>query len=137
MTAEYAADTLRFDAIVQLRRRPVIVDVADLFRRALRAAQRGLDTADDFDAIRIHLHAVIRVAGRGVPVDRRVDLRTPCAGTLLTLEHEHPRALAEHEAVAPPIEGPRCDRGAIVVARGHGAHAREAEDHPRQHAAVG
>ena len=104
--AKHTANTLRFDAIVQLRRCAVIVDVADLVRRALRVAQRGLDAADDLDAIRIHLHAVIRVAGGRVAVDRRIDLCASCSCAIFTLDRQHPRALAEHKAIAPAIERP-------------------------------
>ena len=137
VTAEDATDALGLDAIVQLRRGTVVVDVADLFRTPVGATQRGLDAADDLHAIGIHLHAMIGVAGRCVAFDAGVDGGTAGARALLPLEHQHPRAFAEHEPVAPTIEGPRRRGGTIVVARRDGAHAREAEDHARQHAAIG
>jgi hypothetical protein len=87
--------------------------------------------------MRFHLDAVVGVACGGVAFDPRVDLRASRAGALFTLEHQHPRALAKDEAVAPAIERPRCRSGTVVVARRHRAHPREAEDHPRQHTPIG
>ena len=55
---------------------------------------------------------------------------------LLALEHQHPGALAEHEAVAAAVEGPRGGRRRVVVVRRHHPHPREAVDHARRHAGV-
>ena len=137
VTAEDATDALGLDAIVQLRRGTVVVDVADLFRAPVGATQRGLDTADDLHAIGIHLHAMIGVAGRCVAFDAGIDGGTAGERALFPLEHQHPRAFTEHEPVAPTIEGPRRRGGTIVVPGRDGSHAGEAEDHARQHTAIG
>src|SRR2546430_12685876 len=60
--------------------------------------------ADDLLAVGRHLHPVVRVARRPVAVDRAVDRRTSRARAVLALEDQHPRTLAEHEAVALPID---------------------------------
>ena len=127
----------RLDRVVQLRRGAVIVDVADLLRRASGLRQRGAHAAHDLGAIGIHLHAVIGITGRGVAFDAGIDARAPGPRAILALEREHPGAFAEHEAVAAAIERAGGLRRAIVVAGGHRAHAREPEHHARQHAAVG
>ena len=137
MRAEHAPHAFRFDGIVQLRRGAVIVDVADLLRPPVRAAERDVDAADDFPTVGIHLHAVIRVAGRSVAFDARVRTDAARQRPILALDDEHPRALAEDEAVAAPVERARRRLGPIVVVRGDRAHPREAEDHAGQHAAVG
>ena len=106
VAAEDAPDALRLDAIVQLRRGAVVVDVADLFRTPVGAAERGLDAAHDLRAIRIHLHAVIGVARRCVAFDARIDGGTARERAIFPLDHQHPRAFTEHEPVAPAIERP-------------------------------
>ena len=73
VSAEDLAHAARLHRVVQQRRRAVIVDVADLVERAARALDRQRMARDDLLAVRRHLHAVIRVAGRSVAVDRRVD----------------------------------------------------------------
>ena len=101
-----------FDGVVQLRRGAVVVDVADALGRPLGAIDRRAHGADDLAAVGIHLDAVIGVARRGVALDRGVDGRAARPRRLLALEHQHPRALAEHEAVAAAVEGPRGGRRA-------------------------
>ena len=71
-----------------------------------RARARGAHAAHDLGAIGIHLHAVIGIAGRGVALDPGVDGGAPRPSRLLALEHQHPGAFAEHEAVTAAIERP-------------------------------
>ena len=52
-------------------------------------------------------HAVISVTGRTVAQDLAVDFGAAAQRALPLFENQHPCALAEHEAVAGPIEGPR------------------------------
>ena len=137
MIAEHPAHAAGLDGVVQLRRCAVVVDVTDLLQTPVRAVERCLDAPHDLDAGRIHLHAVIRVARGGVPLDPRVSGCPASSRAVLALEHEHPGALSEHEPVTPSIEGPRRLAGPVVVMRGDGAHAREPEDHPGQHASIG
>src|SRR5262249_42211874 len=56
--------------------------------------------------------------------------------TILTFDREHPGALTEDEPVAAAIEGTRCRLGTVVVVGRHRTHARETENHTRQHAAI-
>ena len=95
---------------------PWIVDVADLLAAAPGALDRQRHRADDLVAVRRHLHAVIRVAGRAVAVDRRVDRRAARPRAILALEHEHPRALAEHEPVAAASNGRDASAGRSLYA---------------------
>ena len=137
--AEHAAHAARFDRIVQLRGRAVVVDVADLFVRAARAfAARRRCSATISSPSGIHLHAVIGVARRVVAVDRRVDRARRARA-------RDPRARARSIHAPSPSTKPSRPRSngrdacrrPIVVARRDRAHAREAEDHPRRDAAVG
>ena len=137
MPAEHLAHAPRFHRVVQHGRGAVIVDVADLLGPPPGALDRQGHRADNLLARRRHLDAVIRIAGRRVAVDRGVDRGAPGARAVLALEHEHPRALAEDEAVAPPVERPRRFRRPVVVGHRQRLHAREAEDHPRRDACVG
>ena len=68
--AKRQARAPRFDGVVQQRRGAVIVDVADLFRGAAGFRHRLVHAAHDLFAVRIHLHAVVGVAGRRVAFDR-------------------------------------------------------------------
>ena len=72
----------------------------------------------------VGLHDVVGVGGVADAGGDAVDLRAARPRVLLGLEDDDPRPLAEHEAVAVLVVGPR---GALrlVVARGHGAHRRE------------
>ena len=135
--SEQLADAPRLDRVVEDRRGAVVVDVADLLDGAAGSLDCQPHRADDLLAVGIHLHAVIGVAGGAVAVDRRVHPRAPRAGAVFTLEHHHPGAFAEHEAVAAAIEGARGCRRRVVVARRDDAHLREAEDHAGRDAGVG
>ena len=138
VAAEDAADAPRLDAIVQLRRRAVIVDVADLLRRALRAgtarfrcsarSRRRPDPSARGDRRRRSRRS-LRCARRSCAPRARArssrsstSIHAPSPST----KPSRPRSNGRDAAAGP-----------IVVARGHRAHAREAEDHARQHAAVG
>src|SRR4051812_17005408 len=107
MRTKYATHAPRLDRVVQLRRRAVVVDIADLLLRSAGLRQRRLDAADDFIAIGIHLHAVIGIAGRRITLDARVAGGAARARAVLALEHDHVGAFAEHEAIAVAIEGTR------------------------------
>ena len=71
--AEHLTHRPGFDRVVQHRRRAVIADVPDRFEWAARSLDRQRDRAHDLLAVRRHLHAVIRVAGRAIAVHRGVD----------------------------------------------------------------
>src|SRR4030095_16173707 len=94
-------------SIVQNRRRAVIAHVADLLAMTARALDRECESAYNLVAVGRHLHPMIGVAGRSVPVDRCVNLGAPRACPILALEHDHPCAFTEHEAVSAAIERAR------------------------------
>src|SRR5687768_2236177 len=135
--SERDARAPRLDDVVQHGRRAVIVNVTNFLRRPPGLADRLRHAPHNLFAVRVHLDAMVGVARRRVTVDRRINVRAAGPRAILELECEHPCALTEHEPVAAAIERPRRFFAAIVVARRHGAHAREAEDHAGQHAAVG
>ena len=63
--AEHLAHAPRFDGVVQQRRGAVVVDVADLLARRGPSVRSPASIARTISvAVRRHLHAVIRVAGR-------------------------------------------------------------------------
>src|SRR5205814_9751588 len=99
--------------------------------------QRHFHATDNFAAVRIHLDAVIGVAGRSVPLDARVTDGAAGERPLLALQYEHPGAFTEYEAVPSAIEWTRCRARPIVVVGRHRAHPREPEDHARPDAAGG
>ena len=113
------------------------VDVADVLAPMAGSVDRLRHRANDLLAVRRHLHAVIRVARGRVAVDRRVDRRAARPRAIFALEDDHPRALAEHEAVAPFVERARRLLGPIVVRERDRLHPREAEDHAGRDARVG
>ncbi len=137
LATEELADAARLDGVVQDRRRPVIVDVADVLFGAARPLDRETHRADDLFALGIHLDAMIGVAGRSIAVHRRVDAGAARQGPVLAFEHQHPRPFTEDEAVARLLERARRFGTVVVVARRHCTHLREAEDHPRRDARVG
>ena len=81
------------------------IDVADLLERAAGALDGELHRADYLIAVGIHLHAVVGVARRPVPFDAGVNARAARTGAVLAFEHQHPRALAQHETITPLVEG--------------------------------
>ena len=62
------------------------------------------------------------VAGHAVAHHLGQDLGTASLGVLQALEHNHPGAFADHEAVALGVEG-ATGRGGVVVAEGQGLGA--------------
>ena len=134
--AEQTLHARDLDRVVQLRRGAVVVHVPDLLERPTRSVDRELHRAHDLDPVRIHLHPMIRVAGGGIPLDARVDLGAAGTRDVLALEHHHPGALAEHEAVASAVERARGRGRRVVVPGGHHSHPGEAEHHPRRDARV-
>src|SRR3954451_7723388 len=103
MAAEHFADAPRLDGVVEDRRCSMIADVPDLLGRTPRALDRQADRPHDLATVGRHLDTVVRVARRAVAVDRGVDARAPRPRAILALEHDHPRAFAQHEAVPPAI----------------------------------
>ena len=136
--AEHRARALRLDGVVELRRRAVVVDVADLVERAVRPIDR---TAHRARRSRRRQDPSARGDRRrrssGSPRPSRRSGAPRARARSSRLDDVHPRAFAEHEAVAAAVERARRLGRPVVVARGHGTHAREAEDHARRHAAVG
>ena len=73
---------------------------------------------------------------RAVAEDLRVDRRAALARRLELLEHEHARALADHEAGARRVERPRGARRVLVLGD-EAAHGAEAGEDQRVHARLG
>ena len=73
---------------------------------------------------------VVRIGAHAVAGELAVDARAARLGVLELLEHQHARALAQHEAVAVDVPGAAGRRG-IVVARGQRARRAEAADAER------
>ena len=136
--AEHAPHALRLDRVVQLRRGAVIVDVADLFRPPMRARRAPSRCSGRFRRRR-------DPSARGDT--RRTSTRSPrCARTgERRAPARDPRVRATNIQAPSPSTKPSRPRsngrdavaGPIVVVRRDRAHAREAEDHAGQHAAIG
>ena len=106
MVAKDLPDASRLDGVVDEGRRAVVIDVADFFRTPMRAPECHLDASHDFGSIGIHLHAVIRIARRSVPLDARIRANAARDRAILAFDDEHPRAFAQHETVAAAVERP-------------------------------
>src|SRR5262245_507392 len=82
------------------------------------------------------LRDVIRVSVGSVANHLRQNRRTPTPGHFELLKNQHPRALADHEAVAVLVERPAGALG-CVVARRQRAHRHEAADARRRDRRLG
>ena len=119
----------RLDAVVQIGRSAVVVDVADVTGINTGVFDRQLHRPRRLFARFVHAHAMMRVARRAVAPDFGVDLRAARTGGLLALHHEHPRTLGQDEAVA--IFGERT-RGAlrlVIAGVGHDPHHTKSGHH--------
>src|SRR5665647_1552534 len=126
-SAEHAADSARLDHVADHRRRGVRVDVDDVSR-----VQGGVREGEPHRgglaaAARFRCGDVVRIRGDADATERRVDADASRRGVLGALQHDHARALAEHEPVTRHVVGPR-SAGRIVVAGRERLHRRERSD---------
>ncbi len=119
----------RLDAIVQLRRRAVVVQVPDLADVDVRLLHRQRHGPSRLFTRFIHAHAMVGVTRRAIAGHLGVNVCTARARRLLPFHHEHPRALGEHETVPVLRERPRGALRQVVELVGHDAHDAEAGHH--------
>ena len=124
MLAEDRLDRRRLVAVVERRRGAVRVDVVHVFGREVGLLQRATQRPRQPRAAGRRLGDVVRVRRRGVADDLGVDVRATRARHLQILQHQHARALAQHEAVALGVEG-AARAGRIVVMARERAHVVE------------
>ena len=115
--AENVLDRRRFGRIVRARAGAVRVDVPDVVRVHARIRERQAHRARG--AVGGGIGDVARVAGRAESGDLAEDLRAAALCVLERLEHEHRRALGEHEAFAIRAERTARLLGMLVVDREH------------------
>src|SRR3984893_3077728 len=113
--SEHLPDGAALDAIVQRRACSVRIDVIDRLRRQPRIGQGTLD--------RLHLPALagrgqgVRVAAEAIAEDLGEDWHAAGARRRLALEHDHARAVAEHEAVTVSAEWLTGMLGIVIALR--------------------
>src|SRR5665213_2271794 len=118
MAIEGEARGARFDAVIQIGRRAVIVDVADLFGPDACFLHGQRHRVSRLFAALFETHAMIGLAGGGITDDFTVDLRAALEGVFAFFENEEPRAFAEHESAAVARERPRAALGFAIPLRG-------------------
>ena len=106
---------LRFGRIVQARRRAMGIDVIDVLRLDARVFQGSVIAPRRRLAGLVRRHLVKRVAGEGEAEHLAIDARAPVGRVLDRFEHQHPGALAGHEAVAITVERPAGLLGCVVA----------------------
>src|SRR5689334_13172695 len=126
MTVECKFDGARLDAVVQLRRRTVIVDVLHLGSGNRGLLQRQPDGARRLLATLLQADAMIRLARGAVACHLPVDMRSARTRLLHLLQYEEPRALGDHKAVAIARERPRGALRLMIPTRAHDAHELKA-----------
>src|SRR5271157_5323978 len=93
----------RLDAVVQLRRGAVQVDVADVCRCDACIFHGHLNGAGRLLSALLQANAMKGLAGRAISRYLGEDPRSSRAGMLVLLEEEHPRTFGHNEAVAMRI----------------------------------
>jgi len=125
IVAEHALCRRQLDRVGH-RRGAVRVDIVDVGRGHPRLAQRHAHRQLRALALRMRRGDVIGVARQTVTDYLGIDLRAARLGVLIFLEHDHPRALAHHEAVTVLVIGAAGLFGAVVHAAVERARLREA-----------
>ena len=130
MVTEAPLDGGRFAFVVLMRGRAVRVDVADLLGAHPRIGERIFHRQIGTLSVGRRIGEAVGVRRRRVPHHLAVDFCAARLRALVLLEHEHARALAQHEAVAVQIERTRCMRRIVVALRQRPKQA-EAGEHQR------
>src|SRR5262249_1100507 len=126
MTIESELHSARFDAVVQLRRRAVIVDVLHVALADAGLFHRHTDGARGLFAAFFETHAMVSLARRSVARNFAVDVRASCARLLHLFEYEEPCALGDDEAVAIARKRARRALWLVIPTRRHEAHQLKA-----------
>ena len=129
--AEALLDRQRLDLVVVGGRRPVRVDVVHHRRLHARLVERRLHHPQRAVPVLGRRRHVMSVGGHAVADQLGVCGRSARAGMLQLLQNEHAGTLADNEPVAVLVERPAGPLR-LVVARGQGAHGREAADAHRR-----
>src|SRR5207248_1923927 len=97
--AHHPLDSRGLGLVVQLRRRPVGVDVVDVLRTDVRVLERLRHGACGTVSILFGHHDVKGIVGHGEADDLAEDLGPAALGVLERLQDQHARALAGDEAM--------------------------------------
>jgi hypothetical protein len=122
MFSEAQPHGARLDAIVQLSRGSMQVDVVDGVAPDARPFDGKLHRPRRLFAALFQADAVVSLAGGSIAGDFAVDGRSARSGGFEAFEHKEPRALAEHEPAAVAGKGPGGSLRFLVPSRGQNAH---------------
>ncbi len=123
--------------IAQLRRRGVGVDVVHVLRLGAGVPQRHLHRPHRSATTRQRRGQVVRVGARAVAHDLGVDGGAAVARVVELFQHHDASALADDEAGAVAVEGPRGAARVVVEAGGEATRAAEPADGQRVDAGLG
>ena len=112
-----ALDRARLGGVARRRRGGVRADVADVLGAEARVVERRAHGGAGAGAGLVGVGQVRGVAARAVAGQLGVDARAARERVLALLEHEHARALADHEAVALGVERAARALGAVAQRR--------------------
>src|SRR5262249_31702911 len=118
-------DGPRFDAVVQLSRSAMIVDVIDRRWRQLRLFQSQANSASRLFSALFQPHTMIGFACRGVAENFTVNLGAAGFRSLHLFQDEEPGTLRQNETIPISRKRPRRPLGGMIPAGAHDTHELE------------